>query len=118
MSTLRLPIESAQPLIRRIFTGRGRRAALACTRVRRRRRIGARAPCNPALAHTALQKDPRVGVLLPSNVVLYENDDGSAVVGAVDPMQTLGASGPEGGLDDLARDVGARLERVLEDLAS
>ncbi len=74
--------------------------------------------CNPSLAHKALQKDPRVGVLLPCNVVLYEKDDGKAVVGAVDPMQTLGTSGESSGLADLAREVGARLERVLADLPS
>jgi len=80
---------------------------------RRYRIFGA---CNPSFAHAALQKDPRVGVLLPCNVVLYEKDDGKAVVGAVDPMQTLGASGDAGGLADLARDVGERLERVLAGL--
>ena len=57
-------------------------------------------------------------MLLPCNVVLYEKDDGKAVVGAVDPMQTLGASGESGGLADVAREVGARLERVLADLPS
>lgn len=82
---------------------------------RRYRIFGA---CNPSFAHSALEKDPRVGVLLPCNVVLYEKDDGKAVVGAVDPMQTLGATGADGGLADLARDVGARLERVLADLPS
>lgn len=82
---------------------------------RRYRIFGA---CNPSFAHTALQNDPRVGVLLPCNVVLYEKDDGKAVVGAVDPMQTLGASGASGGLADVAREVGARLERVLTGLAS
>lgn len=82
---------------------------------RRYRIFGA---CNPAFAHTALQKDPRVGVLLPCNVVLYEKDDGKAVLGAIDPMQTLGASGRESGLHDLARDVGAKLERVLDELSS
>lgn len=81
---------------------------------RRYRIFGA---CNPSFAHTALQKDPRVGVLLPCNVVLYEKDDGKAVVGAVDPMQTLGA-GEGTGLAELAREVGARLERVLADLPS
>jgi uncharacterized protein (DUF302 family) len=82
---------------------------------RRYRIFGA---CNPSFAHAALQKDPRVGVLLPCNVVLYEKHDGKAVVGAVDPMQTLGASGESDGLADVAREVGARLERVLADLAS
>lgn len=82
---------------------------------RRYRVFGA---CNPSFAHAALQKDPRVGVLLPCNVVLYEKDDGKAVVGAVDPMQTLGASGESAGLTDLAREVGARLDRILADLPS
>ena len=81
---------------------------------RRYRIFGA---CNPSLALAALQKDPHVGVLLPCNVVLYESDNGKAVVGTVDPMQTLG-SGEGGGQTDVARDVRARLERVLADLPS
>jgi len=80
---------------------------------RRYRILGA---CNPSFAHTALLKDPRVGVLLPCNVVLYEKDDGKAVVGAIDPMETLGALGEAAGLAEVAREVGARLERVLADL--
>ena len=82
---------------------------------RRYRIVGA---CNPTFAHTALQKDPRVGVLLPCNVVIYEKDDGKAVLGAVDPMQTLGASAAGSGLDDVAREVGARLDRVVEAMAA
>jgi uncharacterized protein (DUF302 family) len=81
---------------------------------RRYRIFGA---CNPSFAHTALQQDPHVGVLLPCNVVLYEKDDGKAVVGAVDPMQTLGAGAASGALADVAREVGARLERALAALA-
>jgi len=74
--------------------------------------------CNPTLAHTALLKDPRVGVLLPCNVVLYEKDDGKVVVGAVDPMQTLGAAAGGSGLDAVAGEVATRLERVLAELAT
>ena len=80
---------------------------------RRYRIFGA---CNPAFALKALQQEPRVGVLLPCNVVLYEKENGTAVVGAVDPMQTLGSAGG-GELAGLAEDVGARLERVLAELA-
>jgi len=82
---------------------------------RRYRIFGA---CNPSFAHAALQKDPRAGVLLPCNVVLYEKDDGKAVVGAVDPMQTLGVSSEAAGLTDLAREVATRLEHVLAALPS
>ena len=81
----------------------------------RYRIIGA---CNPALALKALRTDERVGVLLPCNVVLYEKADGTAVVGAVDPMQTLGAHADNRDLGELARDVGTRLERVLTALSS
>lgn len=72
--------------------------------------------CNPGFAHRALQKDVHVGVLLPCNVVLYEDEGGSVVAGAVDPMQTLGSGAPPE-LAAIARDVGARLERVLSTLA-
>lgn len=77
---------------------------------RRYRIFGA---CNPSFAHKALMADPRVGLLLPCNVALYENDGGKAMLGAVDPMQTLGAEGATTGLADLAREVGVRLERAL-----
>lgn len=74
--------------------------------------------CNPSIAHTALMKDPRVGVLLPCNVVVYETDKGRAVLGAVDPMQTLATGSEDPALIELARDVAARLARVLEGFSS
>lgn len=82
---------------------------------RRYRIFGA---CNPVFAQQALQQDLRVGVLLPCNVVLFEKDDGTATLGAVEPMLTLGARGDTDNLAVLAREVGARLERVLADVAS
>jgi uncharacterized protein (DUF302 family) len=77
---------------------------------RRYRIIGA---CNPGLAHQAVNLDPRIGVLLPCNVVLYETDQGKVVMGAVDPMQTLGGQGHAEALAPVAADVRGRLERVL-----
>lgn len=82
---------------------------------RRYRIFGA---CNPTFARSALEQDLRVGVLLPCNIVLYEKDDGKAVVGAVDPLQTLGAAAGGSGLGDVARAVSTRLDQVLEELAS
>ncbi|MFO0664778.1 MAG: DUF302 domain-containing protein [Polyangiaceae bacterium] len=77
---------------------------------RRYRILGA---CNPSLAHAALSSHPRLGILLPCNVVVYEKDDGSAAVGVVDPMQTLGMYHEGAGLNALARDVESRLKRFL-----
>jgi uncharacterized protein (DUF302 family) len=78
---------------------------------RRYRILGA---CNPTFAHRALTAEIDAGVMLPCNVVLYEEDDGRTVVHVVDPMQTLaGRSGP---LRALADEVRQKLERVLERL--
>ena len=80
---------------------------------RRYRIFGA---CNPTFAHAALGHDLRVGVLLPCNVVVYENE-GHAVVGAVNPVETLGAAGAAP-LQEIAREIDARLLRVLDAIAN
>lgn len=73
--------------------------------------------CNPSFANAAVGKRPEVGVLLPCNVVLYEREDGTVMAGSVDPMQTLGSQAAGLGLNDLARELKVRLERVLDTLA-
>lgn len=79
---------------------------------RRYRILGA---CNPPLAHLALQADLEVGLMLPCNVVVYEGDDGKAVVTAIDPTQTAAAhQSPE--VHGVAEVVRAKLERVLAGL--
>jgi uncharacterized protein (DUF302 family) len=55
-----------------------------------------------------------VGVMLPCNVVVYEGDDGKAVVVAVDPMQTI--AGGEPALVEIATLVKAKLTKVLDSL--
>jgi len=70
--------------------------------------------CNPPLAHRALQSELVIGVMLPCNVVVYEEGD-HAVVTAVDPMQTIAAQSDT--LRPIAEEVRARLARVLDRLA-
>ena len=69
--------------------------------------------CNPKLAKRALDTDLDVGVLLPCNVTVYEADDGTSVISAVDPEAAIGAFG-DGPLRELAREVRERLDRVLD----
>jgi len=80
--------------------------------IRRYKILGA---CNPNFAFEALGKDLDVGVMLPCNVVVYEGDDGRAVVSAVDPVATMASHGVPA-LADLAVKVRARLEQVLAKL--
>ena len=72
--------------------------------------------CNPQLANRALTEVPDIGLLLPCNVVVRENDDGSIDVGFLDPgmMSTV----VEGDIEDIASDARARLERVSTALAA
>jgi uncharacterized protein (DUF302 family) len=78
---------------------------------RRYRIFGA---CNPTFALKAVETDPRAGLLLPCNVVLFERDDGGATLGIIDPEQQLNA--PDGPLGDIARELGKRLERFARQL--
>jgi uncharacterized protein (DUF302 family) len=72
--------------------------------------------CNPPLAHQALQTELDIGLLLPCNVIIYEEDDGS-VVSIVNPLSMLGmVEKPE--LEPVAREAQTRLRRVIEALGS
>ena len=72
--------------------------------------------CNPPLAHKALDADPHIGLLLPCNVVVSEEEDGSIRVGFMDPMVVLGKLVKLKGLESIAEEVRSRLERVREAL--
>jgi uncharacterized protein (DUF302 family) len=74
--------------------------------------------CNPNLAIQALGAEPQVGLLLPCNVIVYEDDDGAgSTVSVVDPLGMLGdIDTPE--LRAVADDAHARLALVAEALAS
>jgi len=71
--------------------------------------------CNPPLAYRALSAELEIGLLLPCNVIVYEADDGGAVVSALDPLSALGlVKNPD--LADLAATVEGKLRRVIENV--
>lgn len=71
--------------------------------------------CNPALAHRALSANLNVGLLLPCNVTVYEEGDGS-VVTAVDPVETLAALKEDSVARVVAAEARTRLQRVIKSL--
>jgi uncharacterized protein (DUF302 family) len=69
--------------------------------------------CNPSLAHQALSSETDIGLLLPCNVIVYKGEEeGTSVVGVLDPKVQLGITG-RSDIDHLADEVRSRLERVL-----
>jgi len=74
--------------------------------------------CNPSLARRALSAQPQVGLLLPCNVIVYEDEAGSGTtVSVVDPLGMLGdIDVPE--LQSVAAEAHGRLAKVAEALES
>lgn len=68
--------------------------------------------CNPPLAHRALTAEPSIGLLLPCNVVVRQQDNGTVHVECMDPAAVLDLV-DNAAVHDLALEVRQRLERVL-----
>ena len=71
--------------------------------------------CNPGFANQALEAEPDIGLLLPCNVVLREEEDGSITVAFMDPEAVLSLVQRDD-IEATAKEVKARLERVCNSL--
>ena len=68
--------------------------------------------CNPPLAHQAITAVPEIGLLLPCNVLVREDDEGKVHVSFMDPGSVLGlVDNPA--VEPLAAQVKEKLERGL-----
>ena len=71
--------------------------------------------CNPQFAYKAISSEDKIGVFLPCNVVVEENDNGEIEVFAVDPVASMMAVKNET-LGGLATEVRQKLSRVIENM--
>ena len=69
--------------------------------------------CNPEMAWQALKYEPKIGTMLPCNVIVRDLENGSVEVSAVDPEASMQAvENPD--LGEIAGEVRARLKRVID----
>ena len=68
--------------------------------------------CNPPLAHEALQAEADIGLLLPCNVVVYEESPQRSVVAAIDPGSMVEMTGNQA-LAGVARQAREKLETAI-----
>lgn len=87
-----------------------------------RQKLGAEVPayrilgaCNPQMAHQALTAEPRIGAMLPCNVIVRDIGEGAVEVSAIDPVASMQAV-DNPGLAPIAGEVGRRLKAIIEGL--
>ncbi len=68
--------------------------------------------CNPAFAYKALQAEEKIGTMLPCNVVVIDQGNGTTEVAAVHPIASMMAIQNQS-LEPLASEVAEKLKRVI-----
>jgi uncharacterized protein (DUF302 family) len=71
--------------------------------------------CNPHFAYQALQKENKIGTMLPCNVIVQENPEGNIEVAAIDPLASMTAV-QNIELGEIAKQVQAKLKSVIDNL--
>ncbi len=71
--------------------------------------------CNPPFAYRALQAEPKIGTMLPCNVIVQELADGTIDVAAVDPLASMQSiQNPK--LQGIAEEIRLKLKKVIAQL--
>ncbi len=71
--------------------------------------------CNPPFAHQAIQAEPSIGLLLPCNVLVRQDEAGAVHIEMMDPNAILTLV-DKPGIGELAAQVREKLERALSAL--
>lgn len=71
--------------------------------------------CHPQSAHKAISAESHIGLMLPCNVLVREQEDGTVEVSAIDPVASMMAVQNDQ-LGEVASDVRSKLQQVIENL--
>lgn len=71
--------------------------------------------CNPQIAYKAFTVETEIGLLMPCNLIVYENDEGGCTVSAVDPVIAMSMI-ENPALALIAKEVRERMERIITSL--
>jgi len=80
--------------------------------VRKYKILGA---CNPPIAHKALATDPMIGLLLPCNVIVFEDERGEVTVSIANPRKMFELI-ETAGVEEMVEVVYGKLARAAESL--
>ena len=69
--------------------------------------------CNPKMAHQAIGIEPKVGAMLPCNVIVRRTGGNSVMVSAIDPQASMEAI-PNDRLKSVAGEVRDMLRKAVE----
>jgi len=69
--------------------------------------------CNPSIAFQALSEETEIGLLLPCNVVVWENDDKTATVAAIDAKVMLTVTG-RNDMEEMANQINKLLQKAID----
>ncbi|MFC4056128.1 DUF302 domain-containing protein [Actinomadura syzygii] len=123
--SLDLPYEEAVPRVKEAFQAQGFGTLTEIdVKATLKEKIGAEmeeyvilGTCNPRLAHTALDVQREIGLLLPCNVVVRAADDGWTLVQALNP-QVMVAVPERDELRSVAEDAETRIQAALRSLTA
>ncbi len=69
--------------------------------------------CHPPTAFQALSEELEIGLLLPCNVTIWENDDGTVTLSAINAKKMLSVTGRDD-LNELASQVNTWLKTAVD----
>lgn len=71
--------------------------------------------CNPVMANEALKIEPEVGILMPCNIIFWENKDNSVTISVIDAEKQLSNTNNQE-IIKIGRDVNQLLKKAIDEI--